>query len=272
MVFRLFESGGASRRAFGAVAFVLTGVLTIGGFVASAAGQSSGPTVFAAASLKNALDEIDTVWTARTGKTVTVSYAASSALVKQIEAGAPADIFISADIPWMIHADAKGLIRPGSRVDLLGNSLVLIAPAAAAETIALIPGVALAAKIGDGKIATGDIAVVPAGKYAKAALEKLGIWADIEPKIAGTESVRAALALVARGEAKYGIVYASDARVEPKVAVVGTFPADSHPPIVYPAAITKDSTSPDAAALLDFLAGPEAAKIFEAHGFSVLKR
>lgn len=274
MVFRLFEKGGASRRVVGVLAFVLAGVLSIGGFVASAAAQSSGPTVFAAASLKNALDEIDAAWTARTGKTVTVSYAASSALVKQIEAGAPADIFISADIPWMTHAEAKGLIRPGSRVDLLGNSLVLIAPAAAAaaETIVLTPGVALAAKIGDGKIATGDIATVPVGKYAKAALEKLGIWADIEPKIAGTESVRAALALVARGEAKYGIVYATDAKVEPKVAVVGTFPADSHPPIVYPAAITRDSTSPDAVALLDFLAGPEAAKIFEAHGFSVLKR
>jgi molybdate transport system substrate-binding protein len=172
----------------------------------------------------------------------------------------------------MNQAAEKGLIRPDSRVDLLGNSLVLIAPATAAEAIDLAPGVALAAKIGDGKIATGDIASVPVGKYAKAALEKLGIWADIEPKIAGTESVRAALALVARGEAKYGIVYATDAKVEPKVVVVGTFPADSHPPIVYPAAITKDSTNPDAAALLDFLKGPEAAKIFVTHGFSVLKR
>ena len=272
MFSRLFDMSGVSRRTFGSIGFVLAGVLSIGLGAAPTAAQSTGPTVFAAASLKNALDEVDAAWTAKTGKTVTVSYAASSALVKQIEAGAPADLFISADIPWMNQAAERGLIRPGSRVDLLGNSLVLIAPATAAEAIDLAPGVALATKIGDGKIATGDIATVPVGKYAKASLEKLGIWADIEPKIAGTESVRAALALVARGEAKYGIVYATDAKVEPKVAVVGTFPAESHPPIVYPAAITRDSTNPEAAALLDFLGGPEAAKIFAAHGFSVLKR
>ena len=272
MVSRLSDMDGVNRRAVWSFAVVLAGVLSLGVSVAPAAAQSTGPTVFAAGSLKNALDEIDAAWTTKTGKTVTVSYAASSALVKQIEAGAPADLFISADIPWMTHAAEKGLIRPDSRVDLLGNSLVLIAPATAAKAIDLGPGTALAAEVGDGKIATGDVATVPAGKYAKAALEKLGIWSEVEAKIAGTDNVRTALALVARGEAKYGIVYATDAKVEPKVAIVGTFPADSHPPIVYPAAITKDSTSPDAAAYLDFLKGPEAAEIFVAHGFSVLKR
>ncbi|TBW40315.1 molybdate ABC transporter substrate-binding protein [Siculibacillus lacustris] len=238
---------------------------------APVAAETAGPTVFAAASMKTALDEIDALYTKATGKSVTVSYAASSALAKQIEQGAPADLFVSADIPWMDYVAAKGLIRPETRVDLLGNALVLIAPLSQPETLTLAPGAPLAAKIGDGKLATGDIASVPVGKYAKAALEKLGLWAEVQPKIAGTDNVRAALSLVARGEARYGIVYATDAKSEPKVTVVGTFPTDSHPPIVYPVAITKDSTSPDAAAYLAFLKGPEAAKIFVDQGFTILK-
>ena len=259
----------ARRRVVGAL-LGLAGLLAAGLDATPARAQANGPVIFAAASLKTALDEIDKLYAAETGRTPTVSYAASPALVRQIEQGAPADLFISADIPWMDHAAEKGLIRPESRIDLLGNALVLIAPAAAPQTIAVGPGMPLAAAIGDGRLATGDPNSVPAGKYAKAALEKFGIWAEVAPKIAGTDNVRASLALVARGEAKFGIVYATDAKSEPAVAVVGTFPADSHPPIVYPAAITKDATSPDAAAYLAFLAGPKAAKIFAAQGFTVL--
>lgn len=255
-----------TRRAFTLAA---VGVVSLGLSVGVATAQPAGPTVFAAASMKTALDEIDALWTAKSGKTVTVSYAASSALAKQIEQGAPADLFISADIPWMNYVAEKGLIRAETRVDLLGNALVLVAPVANPEKVAI--DAALAAKVGDGKIATGDVASVPVGKYAKASLEKLGLWKDVEPKIAGAENVRAALGLVARGEAKYGIVYATDAKAEPKVVVVGTFPADSHPPIVYPVAVTKDAKSADVADYLAFLKGPEARKIFEGQGFTVVK-
>ncbi len=254
-----------------AVALAAVGVVSLGLSVGAATAQSAGPTVFAAASMKTALDEIDALWTAKSGKTVTVSYAASSALAKQIEAGAPADLFVSADIPWMNYVAEKGLIKTETRVDLLGNALVLVAPVANPEKVEIAAGAPLAAKVGDGKIATGDIASVPVGKYAKASLEKLGLWKDVEPKIAGAENVRAALGLVARGEAKYGIVYATDAKAEPKVVVVGTFPADSHPPIVYPVAVTKDAKSPDVADYLAFLKGPEARKIFEGQGFTVIK-
>lgn len=254
-----------------ACGLVVGATVAIAAPMAPASAQSAGPTVFAAASMKTALDKIDALFTAKTGKTVTVSYAASSALAKQIEQGAPADVFISADIPWMDYIEKKGQVKAGTRIDLLGNALVLVAPVNTPEKIDLGPGAPLAAKVGDGKIATGDVASVPVGKYAKASLEKLGIWADVAPKIAGTDNVRAALGLVARGEAKYGIVYATDATAEPKVVVVGTFPADSHPPIIYPVAITKDSTSPDAKAYLDYLQGPEAAKIFAGEGFTVLK-
>jgi molybdate transport system substrate-binding protein len=260
------EFAALTRRA---VALAAVGVVSLGLSVGAATAQSAGPTVFAAASMKTALDEIDALWTAKSGKTVTVSYAASSALAKQIEAGAPADLFVSADIPWMNYVAEKGLIKTETRADLLGNALVLVAPVANPEKVAI--DAALAAKVGDGKIATGDVASVPVGKYAKASFEKLGLWKDIEPKIAGAENVRAALGLVARGEAKYGIVYATDAKAEPKVVVVGTFPADSHPPIVYPVAVTKDAKSPDIADYLAFLKGPEARKIFEGQGFTVVK-
>lgn len=267
---KIDKAGRTGLGLFGAV--VMAAAIVLGASGREASAQSAGPTVFAAASMKTALDRIDGAWTAKTGKTVTVSYAASSALAKQIEQGAPADLFVSADIPWMTYLADKGLIKAESRVDLLGNALVLIAPAGTTETIAIGPGVALAAKVGDGKIATGDVGSVPVGKYAKAALEKLGVWAEVQPKIAGVENVRAALALVARGEAKYGIVYATDAKSEPKVTVIGTFPAGSHPPIIYPAAITKDATNADAAAYLDFLKSPEAAKIFADEGFTPLAK
>jgi molybdate transport system substrate-binding protein len=233
--------------------------------------QEKGPTVFAAASMKTALDEIDGVWTKKTGKSVTVSYAASSALAKQIEQGAPADVFISADLDWMDYLDKKGLIRTETRSNGLGNALVLVQAKTTAKPVKIEAGFPIATLVGDGKLATGDVKSVPVGKYAKAAFEKLGVWSAIEPKIAGAENVRAALQLVAREEAKYGVVYGSDAVSEPKVTVVGTFPKDSHPPIIYPFAVTKDATSKDAADYLTFLRGPEAAKIFESQGFTVLK-
>lgn len=258
------------RRGFAGLLVAAVAALGLGS-VAPAAAQGAGPTVFAAASLKTALDEIGVVWTAKTGKKAAVSYAAASALAKQIEQGAPADLFVSADVDWMDFLAAKGLIRPESRVNLLTNTLVLIAPAGSPAEPKIAKDFPLAATIGDGRLATGDVRSVPVGKYAKAALTTLGVWAAVEPRIAGAENVRAALSLVARGEARYGIVYGSDARSEPKVMVVDTFPAASHPPIVYPAAITKEATSPDAAAYLDFLKSPEAAKIFAAQGFAVAK-
>jgi len=227
--------------------------------------------VFAAASLKTALDDVSKAWSAKTaGKTVTSTYAASSALAKQIVEGAPADIFLSADLDWMDDLDKKGLLAAGTRKSLLGNTLVLVAPAGSGVKLELRPGADMVSALAGGKLAVADVKAVPAGKYAKAALESLGLWAGVEASLAQTENVRAALALVARGEAKLGIVYATDAKSEGKVEVAGVFPEASHPPIVYPVALLKASTNPDAAAFLAFLVGPEAAAIFKADGFEVL--
>jgi molybdate transport system substrate-binding protein len=229
-------------------------------------------TVFAAASVKNALDEIGAAYTAKTGVKIVASYAASSALAKQIEQGAPADIFLSADIDWMNYAIGKKVVSEPTRFDLLGNSIVLIAPKESnIHSVAIGPGFDLAKLAGNGKIATGDVKAVPAGKYAKAALKKLGAWQAAEPKFAMAESVRAALTLVARGEAVLGIVYATDARVEPGVKIVGTFPPESHPPIVYPVAATATAKA-EAAGYLAFLRSSMAKAIFENYGFSVLLR
>ncbi|MFB6414594.1 MULTISPECIES: molybdate ABC transporter substrate-binding protein [Bradyrhizobium] len=235
-----------------------------------AAAQDRTITVFAAASMKNALDEINAAYTARTGVKFSVSYAASSVLARQIEQGAPADVFVSADTDWMDYAIAKKTINAPSRVNLLGNSIVLIAPKASGiDSVTITQGFDLAKLAGDGRIATGDVKSVPVGKYAKAALEKLGAWQATEAKFAMAESVRAALTLVARGEANLGIVYATDAKVEPGVKIVGTFPADSHPPIVYPVAATttaKDGTSD----YLAFLRSSAAKTILEKYGFRFL--
>ncbi|NVP56163.1 molybdate ABC transporter substrate-binding protein [Mycoplana rhizolycopersici] len=228
-------------------------------------------TVFAAASLKNALDAANAAWTKESGKETTVSYAASSALAKQIEAGAPADVFISADLAWMDYVAGKKLIRDGTRSNFLGNRIVLVAPKDAAKRVEIKEGLDLAALVGDGKLAMGAVDSVPAGKYGKAALEKLGIWPSIEGKVAGAESVRAALALVSRGEAPYGIVYATDAAADPGVSVVGTFPEDSHPPIVYPIAVLSESENAGAGAYLDYLTSDKAAPFFTEQGFTVLK-
>ena len=193
-----------------------------------ASAQNTTLTLFAAASMKNALDEIDAAYTIKSGTWITASYAASSALAKQIEQGAPADVFVSADTDWMDYAAAKKTINESTRVNLLGNSIVLIAPKdSRIDNVDIGPGFDLARLAGDGRIATGDVRSVPVGKYAKAALEKLGAWQAAEPKFAMADSVRAALTLVARGEAALGIVYSTDARIEPGVKIVGTFPADS---------------------------------------------
>jgi len=229
-------------------------------------------TVFAAASMKNALDEIDAAFVQKTGIKIVASYAASSALAKQIEQGAPADIFFSADTGWMDYAVARQSINQATRTNLLGNSIVLIAPKPSkVDKVTIGPGFDLAGLAGDGKIATGDVNAVPVGKYAKAALEKLGAWQAAAPKFAMAESVRAALTLVARGEAPLGIVYATDARVEPSVKVIGTFPADSHPPIIYPVAATS-AAKPWAADYLAFLQSSQAKAIFERYGFAFLVR
>jgi molybdate transport system substrate-binding protein len=223
--------------------------------------------VFAAASLKNALDEV----AALSPSKPTISYAASSALAKQIESGAPAQVFISADLDWMDYLEQRKLIRQGSRRNLLGNKLVLIAPAGSAARAEIGPGFSLARLLGDGRLATADPNSVPAGKYTKAALEKFGVWDSVAGKLAPAENVRAALLLVARGEAPLGTVYATDAAVEPKVRVVAAFPEGSHPAIVYPAALT--AAAPASGAAADFLALiglPAARKVFEKYGFTPL--
>ncbi|MDE2377257.1 molybdate ABC transporter substrate-binding protein [Bradyrhizobium sp.] len=243
-------------------------VLLAAGSPASA--QDKTITVFAAASMKNALDEIDAAYTAKTGVRFTVSYAASSTLARQIEQGAPADVFISADTDWMDYAVSKKTINEPTRVNLLGNAIVLIAPKdSKIDSVAIGPGFDLARLAGDGRIATGDVRSVPVGKYAKAALEKLGAWQAAAPKFAMAESVRAALTLVARGEAALGIVYSTDARIEPGVKVVGTFPADSHPAIIYPVAATT-TARPGTSDYLAFLRSTAAKTILERYGFTFL--
>jgi molybdate transport system substrate-binding protein len=227
--------------------------------------------VFAAASLKNALDEIATTWAKDTGKPMPkISYAASSALAKQIEQGAPADMFISADLDWMDYVAGKNLIKPDTRFNLLGNKIVLIAPKDSKLTSVDIKGADLAKALGGGKLSMANVDAVPAGKYGKAALEKLGAWADVKDHVAQAENVRAALLLVGRGEAPLGIVYSTDAAAEPNVKIVATFPEDSHPPIIYPAALTKDAKGADAKAFLDFLRSAKARTAFEKQGFTVL--
>ncbi len=245
---------------------------TVGGPTSPVHAQEKTLTVFAAASMKNALDDVDAAYTKKTGVKLAVSYAASSALMKQIEQGAPADVFVSADLDWMDYGSRKKVINDGTRVNLLGNRIVLIAPKdAKLANVTIGPGFDLAKLVGDGRVTTGDVKAVPVGKYAKAALEKLGAWAAAEPKMAMAENVRAALALVARGEAALGIVYATDAKVEPGVKIVGVFPDDSHPAIVYPVAATA-TAKPETADYLAFLRSQTAKSIFEKYGFTFLGR
>jgi len=229
-------------------------------------------TVFAAASLKEALDAQAKQFEARTGDKLVVSYAASNALAKQIESGAPADVFISADLDWMDYLDTRMLLAPKSRIELLRNRLVLVAPADSNITLPIAPGFPLAGALGTQRLAIANPDSVPAGKYAKGALQSLGVWDAVAGKVARTENVRAALVLVARGEAPLGIVYATDAAAEPKVRVVGTFAESTHPPIVYPAAMVSGTRPPAAAALVAYLASPAARPTWERYGFTVVAR
>ena len=224
-------------------------------------------TVFAAASLKEALDAQAKAFEAKTGHKAAVSYAASNALAKQIEAGAPAAIFISADTDWVDYVEQKQLTVPGSRVNLLRNELVLIAPAGSNTTLRIAPGFALAAAIGNGRIAMANPDAVPAGKYGKASLTALGVWDAVAPKVAAAENVRAALALVSRGEAPFGIVYRTDAMADKGVRIVDTFPSGTHPPIVYPLVMLKTAKAGAAQQFATWLAAPEARSTWERYGF-----
>jgi molybdate transport system substrate-binding protein len=228
--------------------------------------------VFAAASLKNALDDAIAAYAKAGGGRVVASYAASSALAKQIESGANADIFISADLDWMNDAEKHDLIDKDTRRNFLGNAIVLIAPAGAgAAKIDIKPGFDLKGLLQDGRLAMADPSAVPAGKYGKAALEKLGVWDSVKDRIASAENVRGALLFVDRGETPFGIVYATDAAADKRVAIVGTFPADSHPPIIYPIALTKDSNNAIAADFLKYIRSPAARPAFERQGFTLLE-
>jgi molybdate transport system substrate-binding protein len=221
--------------------------------------------VFAAASLKNALDEANDAFPSR----VVASYGASSALARQIENGAPAQVFISADLEWMDYLERKHLLQPGTRRNLVGNRLVLVARQDAQTALRIAPGFALAKALGNGRLALASPDTVPAGKYARAALEKLGVWDSVSRRLAAAENVRAALLLVSRGEAPLGVVYETDARAERAVRVVDRFAASLHPPIVYPAAALRGS-GPQAAGYLAFLASPQGMAVFEKHGFAPL--
>jgi molybdate transport system substrate-binding protein len=245
------------------------GATLLSGIVPAAA-QGRDVLVFAAASLKNALDDVAAQWQRETGKKVAVSYAASNNLIKQIELGAPADIFMSADLDWMEYGQQKNLIKPETRFNLLGNHIVLIAPKDSTTSIKVEKGFDLAAALKGGRLAMGNVDAVPAGKYGKAALEKLGAWDGVKDRIAQAESVRAALLLVSRGETPLGIVYQTDAASEPGVRIVGTFPEGSHPPIIYPVALTKDSNNASAEEFLKYLRSPAARPAFERQGFTVL--
>ncbi|MBV9989960.1 MAG: molybdate ABC transporter substrate-binding protein [Alphaproteobacteria bacterium] len=227
-------------------------------------------TVFAAASLSDAFKQAGDVYKAKGGQAPVFSFAASSALARQIEASGGADIFISADRDWMDYLDNKGLIAHDTRKDLLGNHLVLIAPSSSSVAVKIAPHFDLAGALGGGRLSVADPDSVPAGKYARTALTSLGVWNTVVDRLVQAENVRVALAYVARGEAPLGIVYTTDAMADAKVKIVGTFPDNSHAPIVYPIALTKDA-KPGAKAFLDFLEGPDAAAIFTKAGFVVLK-
>jgi len=226
--------------------------------------------VFAAASLTNVLNTIGKAYETKTGKHVTFSFAASSALARQIEASAGADMFISADSEWMDYLDNKGLMKHETRRNLLGNHLVLIAPADSKTVLKIAPHFNLLGALNSGRLSVADPDSVPAGKYGKQALTSLGVWNTVVDHLASAENVRVALAYVARGEAPLGIVYSTDAMSEPKVRIIDTFPEITHAPIVYPVALTKDA-KPEAAAFLTYLGNPEATVVFAKAGFTILR-
>jgi len=232
-------------------------------------------TVFAAASLKTALDAVASDWHARSGHSAVIAYAGSPALARQIQQAAPADIFISASTQWMDALGDDNLLQPGSRRDILGNTLVLIAHGNDAAPVTIAPGFDLAGLLNGGRLSMALVGSVPAGQYGKEALQSLAVWASVEPQVAQSDNVRAALSLVALGEAPYGIVYASDAVADDgagdRVSVVGTFPADSHKPITYPAAIIAATANPAVAAdFMAHLSSDAGDAIFAAQGFAIL--
>ncbi len=254
-----FPAGGVGR-------FFVAWMLALSG-----AALAADLTVFAAASLKEALDENVKAFNLKTGHTARVSYAGSNALARQIENGAPADVFISADEEWMNYLAQKKMINVASRRNVASNRLVLIAPAARTGSLNIAPKFPLALALDGGRLALANPDTVPAGKYARAALTQLGVWAEVEKSLTRSESVRAALLLVARGEAPLGIVYATDARAEPRVRVVGTFDAGLHPPVVYPAALVAGGRNPAAQALLDFLSSADARMVWSQYGFGATR-
>lgn len=252
-----------------AVAFTgIAGVAT-----AAEGGASAGKSivVFAAASLTDALGEIDKAYTAKTGVEVKASFAASSVLARQIESGAKAEVFFSADEEWADYLAQRNLLKAGTRHDVVGNRLVMIAPADSTVKIDIKPGFSVASALGDaGRLATGDPDSVPVGRYAQSALTKLGAWDAIAPRLVRAENVRAALAYVARGEARLGIVYATDAQAEKRVKIIGTFPENSHPPIRYPIAATA-SASTDGTKYVDFVRSKVSQEILKKYGFTPVK-
>ena len=262
------------RSALAGLVLVFAGAATDTGVAraAPADAPSRAPlTVFAAASLKESMDEAAAAYGKATGVAVRVSYAGSPALARQIEQGAPADVFVSADLDWMDALQSKGLVDTATRRELLGNTLVVVAPNPGdARPLDLNDGIALRTRIGDGRMATALSDSVPAGKYAKAAFTRLGWWKSLRDAdmLVESENVRTTLLLVARGEVPLGVVYGSDAKAEPRVRVVATVPADYHPPIVYPVARLRASTHPQAAAFVRWLQSPAAAALFRAHGFT----
>ena len=247
------------------LAFFLATLMVVS-TVATASAQTV--TVFAAASLQDALNVVGRQFTDETKLPVRFSYAASSTLAKQIEQGAPADVFASADLDWMDYLAQRHLIADASRENLLGNDLVLIAPAGASVSAVALTTAGLTGALAGGKLATGIVDAVPAGRYAKTALTALGLWTTVEPALAQADSVRVALALVSRGEANLGIVYATDAAADPGVKVVAVFPAGSHPPVVYPVALTAGATGDAPAKFLAYLTSPTATAVFARMGFT----
>lgn len=234
--------------------------------------EAKGPVIFAAASMKSALDAIAVAWSAQKSRPPAISYASSGILAKQIEQGAPADVFISADLEWMDYLDKAKLLKPGTRRNLLGNRLVLVEPADGQTALKIRMKFDLAGATGDSKIAVCTVTSCPGGIYAKEALQNLGVWDAVEPKLAQADNIRAALALVARGEARFGIVYETDAKAEPKVKIVDVFPASTHAPIVYPIAVIASSKNPDAESFVAYMSSQAATKILVDQGFTFLSR
>lgn len=244
-------------------------ILSLGDACAVSASESDTVTVFAAASTTNAMTDIADIFEEKTQRKVRYSFASSSTLAKQIANGAPADVYLSANPKWMNYLVEKNMIEPKTRFDLLGNSIVLIAPGDAAKKVKGALKFLLTGLRGDGKLAMGDPDHVPAGMYGKKALEALGLWTAVNPKVARAKDVRAALALVERGEAPVGVVYSTDAAISKKVKVIGVFPENSHPPIVYPVALVQGRATPAARRFLEFLKSPDVKNVFQKYGFTV---